>query len=359
MSGCQHNNHNIKKDSDRIVTETSFPKKNSSKVSYEKDIQLEKDGFTYYAKCSDTEKACWIQSIKISDSKKNHIMKIPSMVEGYKVVKVGPDNRKTDIREHHWKNIYGFYVSEDEYGMTILTQKNRKKMKMIHKVVVPETVSEICPGTFAGTTGLKTLSLSPTITKIGGYAFYYCKKLKNIQLPATLLSNPAKSFDQQDCESFQIANENEKYKVKNGFLLSKDGKNIYQRVLKGTKYIIPEGVTKIPYAFFSGKKITSLSIPSTVTEIEDMALAFDNHPNIKISSDNDVYAKDGDCIYRKEDGRLIAVIERENKIFLSSKVKVVTSNFSIIGSKVKSVEYRNKNILFGDNWNNTHKLLAK
>lgn len=57
----------------------------------------------------------------------------------------------------------------------------------IEEVVLSSEITEIQYGTFAQCEGLKTISLPKRLWYIGGYVFYMCTSLKQVELPPVRL----------------------------------------------------------------------------------------------------------------------------------------------------------------------------
>ncbi len=199
------------------------------------------------------------------------------------------------------------------YGNLILTN-----------IIIPKTVKRVGTEAFWNNSKIEylkidaqkistyTLDNCPNITKIdigenveniADRAFYKCNNLNDV----TILSNQANinAYTFADCsamKTIKINENNNKYKVVDDVLYSKDGKKIYMcPSAREGEYIIPSEVEEIgDYAFYGNLILTNIIIPETVNVVGIEAfwncsnlleitlkahtiskLAFDNCSNLK------------------------------------------------------------------------------
>ena len=128
-------------------------------------------------------------------------------------------------------------------------------------VVIPSGVKVIWDGAFAGQTDIKSVVIPEGVTEIGAGAFAFCKNLSNITIPNSVISIGDEAFS--GTQWLEIKRAENPMVLVNSILL--DGTTMAGDV------IIPSGVTVIgPHAFYSyeeDSKITSVTIPDSVTEI--------------------------------------------------------------------------------------------
>ena len=120
-------------------------------------------------------------------------------------------------------------------------------------------------------TALASVVIPDSVKRIEEYAFHECKRLKDIQLPASV---------QAERSTFGGTPWLRKYLRKNGALIF--GNKVLAVYEKLAEYEIPETVTCIGKYAFSGSNIESLKIPKRVSRIEAQAFAFSKIKHIQL-----------------------------------------------------------------------------
>jgi len=119
--------------------------------------------------------------------------------------------------------------------------------------------------------GETDVTVPSSVTKIGSDAFSGCTILTRLTIPASVTSIAVGAFT--DCSgltSIVVDDENPVYKFQAGYLLSKDGKTLFMRVLGNAA--IPSGVQAIgDQAFRNCTGLTNVTIPEGVTSIGNQA----------------------------------------------------------------------------------------
>ena len=182
-------------------------------------------------------------------------------------------------------------------------------IKTIKKLVIPSTVEIVGQSAFEGCSNITYVSLNAKKTN-GQWAFDGCNLNKvdigrNVEYIGgrtfhnrTNLTDVTIYTEKADINSaifngctalkeLKVNDDNNKYKVMNGVLYSKDGKKIYMYPTgkEGETYIIPPSVKEIGVsAFYSNKNLTNIEIPSTVEIVGQSA--FEGCSNITYVSLN-------------------------------------------------------------------------
>lgn len=293
----------------------------------QKTVKITRDNIVYFSYLSKDGEKSWIYRIGQKKNENMELLSFPKKINGAKVVKIGGKNGIDDYTDI-WGNIVEPYHNYDSYD---------KMPKGIRQIKLPSSVTQITAGTFGGFRDLQQVTLPKKIKNLKYGVFYHCDKLKKVILPTRLKKIDSQAF--LKCTSlmqFSIS-DNNTYKTRNGILLSKDGKKI-EMIPSGKKEIvIPEKVETIPSRTFYNGNVQKIFIPFSVREIEDMGLTGKKLRQINISEKNSVYGKSGDCIYSKEDGKLVAAVCRRGVLKISGKVKKITSDLSFSGKKIKKL----------------------
>ena len=119
-------------------------------------------------------------------------------------------------------------------------------------ITIPDSVTKIGTMAFRNCTGLTSITIPDSVTEIGIAAFAYCTGLTNIN----------------------VDKNNENYLSEDGILFNKDKTALveYPEGKNGAAYTIPGSVTSICALAFAGcTGLTSITIPDSVTEIGGLA----------------------------------------------------------------------------------------
>ena len=256
------------------------------------------------------KKTCWITKIEILNKEKAKVIRIPSNLDGKRVVKLGDDNdgNNVEIGVNIFdveRNDAGGYSFQDVY----------EKTKAVKEIILPDTLEEVTRN-----------------------CFKWLPQLKKITIPAKLKTGGRYLCDTK-WTSFQVAKNNPYYKVSKGFLLSKSGKTVYGLTKKKKKVKIPDGVEKIGEAAFLNCKADSIYLPKSINGIGYQAFRNDKKVvELSISKNNKRYAMKGDCLYSKKSGRLVAAINRNNKLVIPNGVTKLKEGVSVIGIGKKEMK---------------------
>ncbi|MBE6693173.1 MAG: hypothetical protein E7589_00200 [Ruminococcaceae bacterium] len=167
----------------------------------------------------------------------------------------------------------------------------------IRSLVVGSGITSIGDYAFDGSYFMTDLTISSTVNQIGSYAFSNCKTL----------------------ESITVDPDNKQYYSKDNCLIAKDTDTLLRGSISG---IIPDGVRTIGDEAFAG--IRDLNIPSSVTSISGKAFIECSGLNtITVSSDNQYYYSDGNCIIEK----------KTNTLTLGCKNSIIPEGVEKIGER--------------------------
>ncbi len=305
--------------------------------SYGKKIVETKGAFTYYAYTSTDKKEAWIYQIKIKDGKKCSTLSIPKKIGKQKVTRLGNRNKHKPTMDGYI-NIFGSWVEpwHDTDGATRTTQK-------IKSLTIPDTVEMIQASAFTGMHSLQGVKMSKKVTSIQEYTFYGCSNLKKVILPDKLKSLHNLAFDScLKLDTLKLSASNSTYMIKNKCVITKKSKSLVYAIPKVKTLDIPAGTRIIKKNALYDTLASTVNIPASVKKMEVHALGR-NIKNVKVSANNKVYAKDGQCIYNKNDKSLaVAIVDKNGELYISNMVEKLTTEYSVINlgkNYLKKVTY--------------------
>ena len=156
------------------------------------------------------------------------------------------------------------------------SEHNDESLTNITSVTIPNSVTSIGEGAFAGCISLTNATIPNSVTNIGNDAFRECSGLTSVTIPDSITSIGEGAFDECSgltsvhihsldawCNiSFKKYDSNPLRYAHNLYM----GDNLVQEL------IIPDSVTSIGnYAFYGCSGLTSVTIPNSVTSIGRMA----------------------------------------------------------------------------------------
>lgn len=140
-------------------------------------------------------------------------------------------------------------------------------------ISIPSSVQSIDSEAFQYCSSLTSISITEGVRNIGDNVFSGCSSLTSVEISSSLSSIGRDVFvGCNSLTSIHVSSENQTYSDIHGILFSKNRTELLccPAGLTG-EYEIPEGVDSIGISAFSGCKLTSISIPSSVTIIKGKA----------------------------------------------------------------------------------------
>ncbi|MCL2294950.1 MAG: leucine-rich repeat domain-containing protein [Spirochaetes bacterium] len=160
---------------------------------------------------------------------------------------------------------------------------NRAMTELIHfprgragSFTIPDGVTSIAANAFSGSAGLTSVTIPNSITSIGMGAFSRCTSLTSIFIPDSVTEIGWGAFSgSTSLTSITVGEVNNNFVSYNGVLFNKDMTELihFPRGRTGS-FTIPYGViTIIDNAFSGSAGLTAVTIPNSVTRIEDHAFS--------------------------------------------------------------------------------------
>lgn len=148
-------------------------------------------------------------------------------------------------------------------GVTTLGHGVFSECEGLTEISLPSTLSNVGSSLFMGCVDLTSITIPTSLTYLGFQMFNGCTSLTTINLPESLSRIGNGAFS--DCSSLQsIQIPNNVTVIENSAFSGCYGLKSIQ---------LPEGITKInPWTFY-GSGLTSLTLPSTISEIGDLGLS--------------------------------------------------------------------------------------
>ncbi|MGN0483837.1 MAG: leucine-rich repeat protein [Lachnospiraceae bacterium] len=323
--------------------------------NYDKQIVETEGAYTYHAYLSSDEKEVWIYKITIDGNKDYTTLLIPKKLGDRKVTRLGYAREADHVTkendeyylEGHAKSLFDEYVDRTEKW-----DGGTKYSKKIKKISIPDSVEVIQPATFGGMDKVTEITIPKKVTSVESDLFYGCDNLKTINLPAGVKKIDVSSMEAcSKLKNMNIPLKNKYLQVKNQCILDKRKKALLYILGEKKKLAIPEGVKIIRKNACGNCKASVVSIPASVTKIEDNAFekpdGYGNNDikNITVSKKNRVYARDGQCIYNKKDKSLsVAIPNKKRILYISEKVQYLKDMYSVVNfdskkHKLKKVVY--------------------
>ena len=169
---------------------------------------------------------------------------------------------------------------------------NNANSTKLYNIYLPSSLEEINDYAFSSMSYVRTIGLAtdntrlPNVTKIGKSAFFYDSSLSTIILPETLTSIGEQAFYWNNSLSTIILPEsltsigNQAFyccrnlsSVNISASITELGTNIFSSCTSLSTVNFSEGLTKIGAGMFNYTGVRSITLPSTITVIEDMAFS--------------------------------------------------------------------------------------
>lgn len=175
-------------------------------------------------------------------------------------------------------------------------------------VTIPNSVTTIHFSAFRGCTSVTNLILGSSVSTIGDSAFSFCRSLGSVTIPNSVTNIEAGAF--LGCTSLTnitVGAGNPVYRSMDGVLFNKAQTLLIQFPAgRDGPYIIPNGVTFVgDLAFYYCGKLTSVSIPNSVTTIGSTFYYCSRLTNYSVNAASSVFSSLDGALFNKAQTVLI------------------------------------------------------
>ena len=178
----------------------------------------------------------------------------------------------------HWVDVFEFFETEQSIGggqsIKGYSVKKGEGIDYVTEVTIPAEynglpVIDISGGAFDRCTNLKKISIPDTIKNIDygssggretGSPFSYCS---NIEEVAVYVANPNETYETRYTSVDGVLFEYSDTELKSSMIIR------YFPAAKAGEYVLPDGVVTLPINVFKNTRITSITIPASVSKIDN------------------------------------------------------------------------------------------
>lgn len=265
-----------------------------------------------------TKKGVWITKITPLSSKGISKLNIPAKIKGKKVVKLGNTKDKYGTDDEA-RNIFGLMMCDPD-GVGNFVISNTKAQKRIEKI--------------------KKINLPSSIVSITPRCFYYVQDGKEINIPKGVKKEVVNQFTRVKWKKVKISSKNKTYKVKNGCLLSKNGKVMYGLVYKKKRVVVPKTVTMIK-TMGTGDAAHSETIHGLAflgcetlvlpKSVKNVCIFSYSMMKVEVDSGSQYFASKDGSLYDKKDGRLVWLYQTDGIFNIPDGVREIPYHFGPYG----------------------------
>ena len=154
-------------------------------------------------------------------------------------------------------------------GVTYIGYNAFSDCRSLTNINIPNSVTNIGDAAFSGCSSLTNINIPDGVTNIGDIAFSGCNSLTKIKIPSSVVYVNGYTFLGWNGD---LHNESKAFIYEHQVLFNKDKTTLIAYRSKEKNYIIPNSVTNIGNAAFSGcSSLTRINIPNSVTNIGNEA----------------------------------------------------------------------------------------
>jgi len=213
-----------------------------------------------------------------------------------------------------------------EQGVTNLGEYAFQDCKSLHSVKLPDSLTEIKEGVFYGCYSLADIELPDKLVEIGNQVFYGCHALAEIDLPNSITSIGLSAFENTGLTSVHIPTG-----------VTELESNVFTNCESLTEVVFHEGIEIINVGAFAGCLFLSeVELPENLTLLNSSAFAFTGLTHIEIP---DKVLEIGGSCFRG--------CEQLGEIKMGSNIKIIGS-YAFEGAPLNQIELPEKLEELGD-----------
>ena len=164
-------------------------------------------------------------------------------------------------------------VAGKSYTVVSIGEKAFWKNDKLQSVTIEDGVLDIKMGAFYYCRYLRSVKLPATLKSVGSYAFWKSLSLSNIYIPASLTDLSAKAFTEGGMSAYEVSPDNPVYSSEDGIMFNKDKTELLHFPAKKQveSYSIPEKVEKIGEFAFESNQLNEVIFHDKLLSIDDYA----------------------------------------------------------------------------------------
>ena len=191
-------------------------------------------------------------------------------------------------------------------------------------IKLSNNITEI-PYNFSGCSSLNQFKLPTSVKKISN--ILWNTGVEEIYLPSSLETIDGACFKGTNLSKITVDKGNINFVVEDGILYGSGKTSIIYLTAdkkKEESITIAEGVTKLDGIIFAESSIQNISLPSTLTTIENY-FSSDNIKSITVAEGNKYFASKDGSLYNKDMTKTVAIISDEQKVTIPEGVTAIGS----------------------------------
>ena len=285
---------------------------NIEKLTWNDNVEkYEMDTIKYLYKKSSDGKYVRITKVEVSDKHTSNQLKFPEKINESILVCVGfdSDNRGENTSDVVY-NVFGDSIMDgDDFQYS-------KTVNKIHSVVLPDSVCSIEDNAFAGLYSLEKINCPKELKKIGAGAFELCSGLTEFDIEKNVSEIGLGAFG--NCEKLSkihVSADNDKYCEQGGLVIDKKQKQAVFAIPGRERIMILNGFESFRKGCFATCRVKE----------------------IDLKSDNVVFAKKGNYIYRKDKKALAVGVVNGNTAVIPEGIEELNQDSVLIGQNISKV----------------------